>query len=189
MLCDRAKESEYSVENQKPATDKQKIAKPEVGNPTKGAPEAHDHPRHGEPHRHYKHHDDENPKRWVIHVTPLGLCEVSKRSPDGAQRNPGIPHFASLHAGYGLDILKNGAARGTRTPDPRFTKAVLYQLSYCGSGAFSGEACPGPDPGCEAVRRRKCDNASPYGALITSRAQIRKNRSAGPQSLKYAGNA
>jgi hypothetical protein len=28
-----------------------------------------------------------------------------------------------------------GAARGIRTPDPRFTKAVLYRLSYCGSGA------------------------------------------------------
>ena len=27
----------------------------------------------------------------------------------------------------------SGAARGTRTPDPRFTKAVLYQLSYCGT--------------------------------------------------------
>src|SRR6266853_6371897 len=27
-----------------------------------------------------------------------------------------------------------GAAEGTRTPDPRFTKAVLYRLSYCGIG-------------------------------------------------------
>ena len=26
----------------------------------------------------------------------------------------------------------NGAAEGIRTPDPRFTKAVLYRLSYCG---------------------------------------------------------
>jgi hypothetical protein len=28
--------------------------------------------------------------------------------------------------------LKNGAAGGIRTPDPRITNAVLYQLSYCG---------------------------------------------------------
>ncbi len=31
---------------------------------------------------------------------------------------------------------KIGAARGIRTPDPRFTKAVLYQLSYCGIGPY-----------------------------------------------------
>jgi hypothetical protein len=27
---------------------------------------------------------------------------------------------------------KNGAAEGIRTPDPRITNAVLYQLSYRG---------------------------------------------------------
>jgi hypothetical protein len=26
----------------------------------------------------------------------------------------------------------DGAAGGTRTPDPRITNALLYQLSYCG---------------------------------------------------------
>jgi hypothetical protein len=30
------------------------------------------------------------------------------------------------------EILKNGAAEGIRTPDPRITNAVLYQLSYRG---------------------------------------------------------
>ncbi len=29
-------------------------------------------------------------------------------------------------------LLSAGAARGIRTPDPRITNAVLYQLSYCG---------------------------------------------------------
>ncbi len=28
-----------------------------------------------------------------------------------------------------------GAARGTRTPDPRITNAMLYRLSYCGTRA------------------------------------------------------
>ncbi len=32
----------------------------------------------------------------------------------------------------GPDILRAGAARGTRTPDPVITNDVLYQLSYCG---------------------------------------------------------
>jgi hypothetical protein len=32
----------------------------------------------------------------------------------------------------GLDKVKRGAARGTRTPDPVITNDVLYQLSYCG---------------------------------------------------------
>ena len=32
----------------------------------------------------------------------------------------------------GLGKFETGAAEGTRTPDPRFTKAVLYQLSYRG---------------------------------------------------------
>ena len=31
-------------------------------------------------------------------------------------------------------IEENGAAEGTRTPDPRITNAMLYQLSYCGPG-------------------------------------------------------
>jgi hypothetical protein len=28
--------------------------------------------------------------------------------------------------------IRNGAARGIRTPDPLITNEVLYQLSYCG---------------------------------------------------------
>ena len=30
--------------------------------------------------------------------------------------------------------LKSGAARGIRTPDPRITNAMLYQLSYGSTG-------------------------------------------------------
>jgi hypothetical protein len=37
-----------------------------------------------------------------------------------------------------MDILKNGAARGTRTPDPVITNDVLYQLSYCGDASNPG---------------------------------------------------
>lgn len=39
----------------------------------------------------------------------------------------------SAHAEKDLCIClntKNGAVEGTRTPDPRITNAVLYQLSY-----------------------------------------------------------
>jgi hypothetical protein len=39
----------------------------------------------------------------------------SKRSPDGAKRNPGFPHSAALHAGYTLrkkmDCTKVGCFR------------------------------------------------------------------------------
>ena len=38
----------------------------------------------------------------------------------------------------------DGAAEGTRTPDPIITNDVLYQLSYCGAGGkivFSSPAC------------------------------------------------
>jgi|HubBroStandDraft_6_1064221.scaffolds.fasta_scaffold185655_4 hypothetical protein len=34
----------------------------------------------------------------------------------------------------GPDNENNGAAKGTRTPDPRITNALLYQLSYRGFG-------------------------------------------------------
>ena len=30
-------------------------------------------------------------------------------------------------------VMENGAAEGIRTPDPRITNAVLYQLSYRGA--------------------------------------------------------
>ena len=33
-----------------------------------------------------------------------------------------------------------GAARGTRTPDPRITNAMLYRLSYCGTRRRSKRA-------------------------------------------------
>ena len=46
----------------------------------------------------------------------------------------GDPACRVAHAGYRPDNFENGAAEGTRTPDPRFTKAVLYQLSYRGIG-------------------------------------------------------
>jgi hypothetical protein len=36
----------------------------------------------------------------------------------------------------GPDILKTGAARGIRTPDPVITNDVLYRLSYCGVRAW-----------------------------------------------------
>jgi hypothetical protein len=36
------------------------------------------------------------------------------------------------------DGVKNGAARGTRTPDPVITNDVLYQLSYCGEPFGNG---------------------------------------------------
>ena len=39
-----------------------------------------------------------------------------------------------------LDVLERGigAAKRIRTPDPRITNALLYQLSYC--GALEGRA-------------------------------------------------
>jgi hypothetical protein len=37
------------------------------------------------------------------------------------------------------ETLKNGAAKRIRTPDPRITNALLYQLSYC--GALPERAC------------------------------------------------
>src|SRR3954466_652030 len=33
---------------------------------------------------------------------------------------------------FRLSVLRDGAARGIRTPDPVITNDVLYQLSYCG---------------------------------------------------------
>ena len=37
---------------------------------------------------------------------------------------------------YLMNSKKGGAAEGTRTPDPRITNALLYQLSYSGIAAL-----------------------------------------------------
>jgi hypothetical protein len=47
-----------------------------------------------------------------VYLQRYALANQSKRSPDGAQRNPGFqfaardPHSASLHAGYGLVLRR-----------------------------------------------------------------------------------
>ncbi len=55
----------------------------------------------------------------------------------------------------------NGAAEGTRTPDPNITNVVLYQLSYCGIRAdLSAQRDP-----------RKHDHAQ--GSLVSDQAHGR----------------
>ena len=57
------------------------------------------------------------------------------RSPRGqhSQNLAILRRFSGSLAGRtDLGNIKVGAARGTRTPDPRITNAMLYQLSYCG---------------------------------------------------------
>src|ERR1700693_4942339 len=47
---------------------------------------------------------------------------------------------------------RTGAARGIRTPDPRITNAVLYQLSYCGLEAvIPGLGRSFKEPGPQAI--------------------------------------
>ncbi len=46
----------------------------------------------------------------------------------------------------------DGAAEGTRTPDPNITNVVLYQLSYCGVPMVRLN-----DP---AVSRKPCQNGT-----------------------------
>ncbi len=41
----------------------------------------------------------------------------------------------AVRRALGLLEEGNGAAEGIRTPDPRITNAMLYQLSYRGNGA------------------------------------------------------
>src|SRR5262249_21003163 len=44
--------------------------------------------------------------------------------------------YPCVRAGH----LKNGAARGIRTPDPVITNDVLYRLSYCGGPTLMSRA-------------------------------------------------
>src|SRR4029078_5999312 len=57
--------------------------------------------------------------------------------------------------------IKNGAARGIRTPDPVITDGVLYRLSYCGApcGVLLSPGAPcvvisGTAPLCKKAARR-----------------------------------
>ena len=60
---------------------------------------------------------------------PGFACSYAGRSPASTWNAPG-----RQPGGYGfeMDNVENGAARGTRTPDPVITNDVLYRLSYCG---------------------------------------------------------
>ena len=40
-------------------------------------------------------------------------------------------------------LIKTGAARGIRTPDPIITNDVLYQLSYCGARCYGPNSAMG----------------------------------------------
>ena len=44
----------------------------------------------------------------------------------------GVRPLASANSDINNSIESNGASEGTRTPDLRFTKPMLYQLSYAG---------------------------------------------------------
>ena len=39
----------------------------------------------------------------------------------------------NTRTGSGRGVCKNGAGERSRTPDPRITNALLYQLSYSGA--------------------------------------------------------
>jgi hypothetical protein len=47
--------------------------------------------------------------------------------------------------------VRSGAAKRIRTPDPRITNALLYQLSYCGNFKRTGILTRG------AIRRKAAD--------------------------------
>src|SRR5687767_956359 len=86
----------------------------------------------------------------------LAGCSASRLTPqvgsDQGRCMSALLSYDRGQASYRRDNSGSGAAEGTRTPDPRFTKAVLYQLSYRGTG---------------------------QAHLIAIRAPIRKNGSAG----------
>jgi hypothetical protein len=73
---------------------------------------------------------------WKANVTAsLGGPTVSKRSPDGAQRNPGshlvvfIPDFAALHPGYGVATTLSVISRFRHSGMRRLAQT---RNPYCG---------------------------------------------------------
>ena len=64
----------------------------------------------------------------------MGMVLTAYRSRGGGHTGVRSLHRMALRYALGcfLGPGANGAARGTRTPDPVITNDVLYQLSYCG---------------------------------------------------------
>lgn len=48
----------------------------------------------------------------------------------------------------------------TRTPDPRITNALLYQLSYSGTGAITAREEIAPNLGTDKYLKRVAENLS-----------------------------
>ncbi|CDO35710.1 conserved hypothetical protein [Novosphingobium sp. KN65.2] len=75
-----------------------------------------------------------------------------------------------------LSFRENGAAEGTRTPDPNITNVVLYQLSYCGVPGgpimVRTEDRGRPLPGRMGSCKRVCDIVLPSAFAARERGPV-----------------
>ncbi len=101
-----------------------------------------------------------------------------RRDPTAAQLLHARARAASDRCRFHEFARKNGADGQTRTADRRFTKPLLYRLSYVGADFLLILACSeyqgdGPRDGCVAVRREGVHLRSISTALTSGGACVR----------------
>jgi hypothetical protein len=70
----------------------------------------------------------------------------------------------------------SGAAEGIRTPDPRITNALLYQLSYRGFIGFLARQTRYCHPNCHRPRARRVERADSTALPVLSTVNLGKRR-------------
>jgi hypothetical protein len=64
-------------------------------------------------------------RKQTTAIPTHALCEYKSGYSDTSVRNSNVTYVSDFN-------YFSGAAKRIRTPDPRITNALLYQLSYCG---------------------------------------------------------
>src|SRR5258708_36983532 len=117
----------------------------------------------------------------------VGGSPANRREACTPPRSLGVLESIRGRERDGLRVVSIGAAEGIRTPDPRITNAVLYQLSYRGIVAHVARFAPsGKSPLPKATGRMFKPAGTALAAWETAETVSADSAPIGPKSCQTA---